>query len=131
MANKDEQLLKILDNSSCLRKRQMLSYVKKELFPEELRAVELHLVACNLCHDAIEGLRELGDIEKEIGELPVPIFPKIELTTKSIEKKIQTTTPNRRIHKRKKSFQISGSLSIVALIALGIVSIYFFEYRPD
>ncbi len=129
MANKDEQLLKILDNSACLRKRQMLSYIKKELFPEELRAVELHLVGCKLCHDAIEGLKKLEDIEEEINELPLPVFPKIEIPTKSIENKIHT--PNRRIKKRKKGFQISGSVSIVALITLGIVSIYFFEYRPN
>lgn len=52
----DSKILQILDSSACLSKGQMSGYLQKNLYPEELRAIELHLSECPFCSDAVDGL---------------------------------------------------------------------------
>ncbi len=52
----DSKILQILDSSACLSKGQMTGYLQKNLYPEELRAIELHLSECPFCSDAVDGL---------------------------------------------------------------------------
>jgi hypothetical protein len=53
-----EQLTYILGGSSCVSKRQLRDYVQGTLTNEEVHAIEVHLISCPLCSDAIEGLFE-------------------------------------------------------------------------
>lgn len=52
----NEQLKHIFDNSTCLTKKQMRSYVTGSMTNEEAHAVEVHLNSCPMCSDAIDGL---------------------------------------------------------------------------
>lgn len=52
-----EQLHKNLFNETeCLSEQTLLAYIDNKLSPEQLYHVEKHLVDCELCADAIEGL---------------------------------------------------------------------------
>jgi hypothetical protein len=73
--NTDDRLLQILENSSCLSKGQMTGYLKHTLYPEELRAVELHLSSCALCNDALEGMETQQDVDKLIASMVPPVLP--------------------------------------------------------
>lgn len=43
--------------SGCLTEEQLLLYIKNELSPSERREAELHITDCELCSDALEGLK--------------------------------------------------------------------------
>jgi hypothetical protein len=75
--NTDDKLLQILENSSCLSKGQMTGYLKHTLYPEELRAVELHLSSCALCNDALEGMETQLDVDKLLASMVPPVLPNI------------------------------------------------------
>lgn len=47
----------------CLSQEQILGYIRKELDLKEITRVENHLLQCNLCFDALEGLSELDSGE--------------------------------------------------------------------
>lgn len=53
-----EQLKHIFDNSACLTPRQLRSYAAGKMVHEEARAVEVHLLSCPFCDDALEGVKE-------------------------------------------------------------------------
>lgn len=55
-----EDLIHIFDNSSCLTRRQMKDYVAGVMTAEERHAAEVHLNACPLCSDAVEGMLAAG-----------------------------------------------------------------------
>jgi hypothetical protein len=52
----NEQLKHIFDNSTCLTKKQLKSYVSGGMTNEEAYAVEVHLNSCPLCSDAVDGM---------------------------------------------------------------------------
>lgn len=85
--NTDDKLLQILENSSCLSKGQMIGYLKHTLYPEELRAVELHLSSCALCNDALEGLETQQDVDKLLASMVPPVLPAAAVKEKPKEKK--------------------------------------------
>lgn len=66
-----------MDQSACLSKGQLIGYLKKTLYPEELRAVELHLAGCPLCNDALEGYEKLADAESVLGAIKMPVLPAV------------------------------------------------------
>jgi hypothetical protein len=43
--------------TGCLSESQLISYLKNELTPAQNREIELHITDCELCSDALEGLR--------------------------------------------------------------------------
>ncbi|WP_118974895.1 hypothetical protein [Taibaiella koreensis] len=85
--NSDERILQILANSACLSKGQLLGYMRHTLYPEELRAVELHLSTCSLCNDALEGLETQVDTEQLLASLVPPVLPYVTPKEKPKEKK--------------------------------------------
>lgn len=85
--NTDDRLLQILENSACLSKGQLTGYIKHNLYPEELRAVELHLSSCALCHDALEGLELQQDADQLIASMAPPVLPALPGKEKPKEKK--------------------------------------------
>jgi hypothetical protein len=85
--NTDDRLLQILENSSCLSKGQMTGYLKHTLYPEELRAVELHLSSCALCNDALEGMETQLDVDQLLASIVPPVLPNAAPKEKPKEKK--------------------------------------------
>lgn len=51
-----DQLTHIFEHSACLTPRQMKGYISGKMVHEEAHAVEVHLLSCPFCADAIEGL---------------------------------------------------------------------------
>lgn len=90
--NTDERILQILENSACLSKGQLLGYIKHTLYPEELRAVELHLNTCALCNDALEGLETQQSPESLLASLIPPTLPALPHREKPKEKKETAAT---------------------------------------
>lgn len=87
MHNDDHKILQILDQSACLSKSQLTGYLNRSLYPEELRAVELHLAGCPLCNDALEGFEAVRNAENLIASMAPPALPAIILPEKPVEKK--------------------------------------------
>ena len=56
-----ERLLHILDQSTCLTRRQMKDYLAGTMLPEEIHAAETHISSCPLCSMAMEGFQEHTD----------------------------------------------------------------------
>jgi hypothetical protein len=50
---------------NCLTKDALLNYMSGKLTVADCREVELHITNCLLCGDAVEGLYQLSDIERE------------------------------------------------------------------
>ena len=67
----DHRLLQILENTACLSKSQLQGYLDKSLQPEELYAVEMHLIECPICNDAIEGLNGVQQLSHLLNTIPV------------------------------------------------------------
>lgn len=53
----NEQYIRIFDESSCLTPKQLKGYVSGNMVHEESHAVEVHLLSCPLCSDAVEALQ--------------------------------------------------------------------------
>ena len=47
----------IFSNTTCISKETMLRYINKQLSKKELYEVEKHMLDCELCTDAFEGMR--------------------------------------------------------------------------
>lgn len=125
----------IFEQSSCLRKRQMLALLEDRLFPEEIRAVEIHLADCDLCIEALEGLKAVSKpIEEALKTIPLPNYPEVE-----IDNQIVFTPPSPVLDTYKPKapkrpnfqWQWSASLTLLAFLIIGGVLIYFFEYKPN
>ncbi len=86
----DRRLLQILNNTACLSKNQLQGYVNNTLQPEELYAVEMHLIECPICNDAIEGLSYAQNTSILNSLKPPTKLPSI----KSKDKKIAPTNNN-------------------------------------
>ncbi|KAA5532591.1 hypothetical protein F0919_17570 [Taibaiella lutea] len=93
MHNDDHKILQILDQSACLSKSQLLGYLNRSLYPEELRAVELHLSSCTLCNDALDGFEAVQNAESLIASMVPPVLPAIILPEKPVEKKEPEAQP--------------------------------------
>lgn len=53
-----EQLKHIFEDSACLTPRQIKGYVTGKMVHEEAHAVEVHLLSCPFCSDAVEAMTE-------------------------------------------------------------------------
>ena len=151
--NADQRILQILENSACLSKGQLLGYIKHTLYPEELRAVELHLSTCALCNDALEGLELQQDPDKLLASLVPPVLPAIIVAPK--EKKEIPVTPKQEktipavaaAQSARSATSSSGEtsniqrfkpgnlwlkpLGIAAALVLGFGALWYFEFRKD
>ncbi len=149
--NADQRILQILENSACLSKGQLLGYLKHTLYPEELRAVELHLSTCALCNDALEGMELQQDPDKLLASLVPPVLPAIVVPKeKPKEKKEAAATPkqekpvvpaakpaqptpaqtdNGHVHRLPHRNPWLKPLGIAAAVVLGFGALWFFEFR--
>lgn len=53
-----DQLRHIFEESACLTPRQIKGYVTGKMVHEEAHAVEVHLLSCPFCREAVEGVAE-------------------------------------------------------------------------
>jgi len=67
----DHRLVQILENTVCLSKSQLQGYLDKSLQPEELYAVEMHLIECPICNDAVDGLNGVQQLSQLLNTIPV------------------------------------------------------------
>ncbi|MFT4062281.1 MAG: hypothetical protein QM642_07995 [Edaphocola sp.] len=128
-ANTDDGLLQVLDSSACLGKSQLTRYLKKDLYPEELRAVELHLSSCALCSDAVDGLEANSDNDALLASLTMPTLPQLPPKEKTKPKETPTIpapTPKPTIKSTPpKRFNLGKPVGIAAAMALIIGAGYW------
>jgi tetratricopeptide (TPR) repeat protein len=145
--NADQRILQILENSACLSKGQLLGYLKHTLYPEELRAVELHLSTCALCNDALEGLELQQDPDQLLASLVPPVLPPIAVPAKekpkekkdipavmpaAAAKPAQAAAPagNGNAAQRPRTLWLKP-LGIAAALVLGFGALWYFEFRDE
>lgn len=103
----------IYNSSECIPEQTMFSYIDKKLSPKEEHEVEKHLIDCELCSDALEGLSSttnrtrITTIKKEVDYRLSHSFQKKE--TKIV------------------SFNIKTVFAIAASVLLLIGSIFLFN----
>lgn len=131
-----QQYQSLFDRSACLRKRQMLALLDRKLFPEEVRAVEIHLATCSLCKEALEGLKKFNKpLDDVLDQLKAPHFPDIEINENIV---YSPPSPILNAHikipqppKKKRNFKWSSSLTMILLLFIGGYVIYEFEYKKE
>jgi hypothetical protein len=89
----DERILQVLDHSACLSKGQLLGYLNQTLYPEELRAVELHLSGCNFCSDALDGYENDKNAENIVNRMVMPSLPALPPREKEKPKEKKEPVP--------------------------------------
>lgn len=140
----DERILQVLENSACLRKTQLLAYLNRELFPEELRVVEIHLAECGLCNEALEGLDRSGNARALIDKLQPPELPVAEdkiapaaaaTASRSGIESVRATVAERsaglkeKLPARRRNSSWLGAVGIAALLLIGFGLIWQFELK--
>ncbi|MGQ0829824.1 MAG: energy transducer TonB [Bacteroidota bacterium] len=75
---------KIFNSTDCIPEQMMFDYIDNKLSPKDCHTLEKHLLDCEFCSDALEGLQTVKDRER-IGVINQKIN---ELNASSKEKKI-------------------------------------------
>ena len=58
------KLDKIFDNDTCLTPDELLAYAERRLSGAEAHRAERHLLDCELCSDALEGILQSGNVKR-------------------------------------------------------------------
>ncbi len=148
----DERLLQVLDQSACLSKGQLLGYRKQTLYPEELRAVEMHLNSCPFCSDALEGFNQEQDMEQLLSGLfppplpaqpireqikePAPAVQKAEPAPAAHKEPVRTEPISRpalaaNVRPMKKAGHWRRNLGIAAALIIGFGILWYVEFRKQ
>lgn len=72
--DRKDKILQIVENSGCLSKSQFSDLLHHRLHPDELRVVELHLSACTICSDALDGFELFPDSYDTMQQLTISIL---------------------------------------------------------
>lgn len=75
---------KIFTETDCLSEQTMFDYIDKKLSARENHAVEKHLLHCDLCSDALEGLELVKD-RSRIGAINQTIITRISPPLKEVK----------------------------------------------
>jgi hypothetical protein len=86
--NSRARLIKAIDNSACLTRRQINDYIYKKLFPEEQYVVEMHLNECPFCNDAIEGFLKTSNANQLLSEVDTLQLPAVEAAPEPLVEKV-------------------------------------------
>jgi hypothetical protein len=108
---KDALNHKIFSETDCLSEQTLFDYIDKKLSAKESHVVERHLLSCELCSDAIEGLKILKDRSR------------ISTIKSEINKRV--SIPQRETKVISINYKIV--LSIAASILLLIGGVFFFN----
>ncbi len=102
----------IYSPGDCLSEKRLFDYIDNKLSPKERHIVEKHLLDCELCSDALEGLELVKDRNR------------IVLIKEAINKKILSSTKKEALVV---SFNYKMAFSVAAAIALLVVGVFFFN----
>ncbi|HLC82649.1 MAG TPA: zf-HC2 domain-containing protein, partial [Bacteroidia bacterium] len=108
---------KIYSPGDCLSEKMLFDYIDNKLSQKERHVVEKHLLDCEMCSDALEGLEMVTDRNR------------ISVIKDAINKKV-TLLDSARSDKKEAvvvSFNYKMAFSIAATIALLIVGVFFFN----
>jgi periplasmic protein TonB len=105
----EELKYKLYNPGDCIPEQTMFDYIDNKLSPKEQHMVEKHLIDCDLCADALEGLKLLKN-RKRIADLNLAVRERIAAPEK------KTVILNMRI-----------VISAAAAVILFIGGIYFFQ----
>lgn len=86
--NSRARLIKAIDNSACLTRRQINDYIYKKLFPEEQYVVEMHLNECPFCNDAIEGFLNTANANQLLSEVDTLQLPAVDADPEPLVEKV-------------------------------------------
>lgn len=104
----------IFEETDCLSEQMLFDYIDKKLSPKENHAVEKHLLSCELCSDALEGLqitkdrKRIAAINQQVNERIAVVAGK-EVATKLVR------------------FNYKIVVSIAASLLLLVGGIFFFN----
>lgn len=102
----------IYNPTDCLSEKMLFDYIDNKLSQKERHIVEKHLLDCEMCSDALEGLEMVKDRNR------------IVLIKDAINKKILSSTKKEAVVV---SFNYKMAFSIAATVALLIVGVFFFK----
>ena len=131
--NNNERILHILDQSTCLTRRQMKDYLAGNMLPEEVHAAEMHISSCPLCSMALDGFEAHSEEALEaIASLNSgflkdhfdAITPKIHLNSLA-----PAATFDSRTRKKKKSISLLQVTGIAAALLVGFGTLWFMDHR--
>lgn len=105
----------VLEEGNCLTQNQLLDYLAGSLNLIECHKVELHLVSCTLCQDALEGYSFLKDKDK------------VPLIVQQIQNQLRKELFSHNSKNRKIKF--NSWLTALVLIILIIALVAFFSIR--
>jgi hypothetical protein len=105
----DSLKYKIFDSEGCISEKTMYDYIDGKLAPKEQHLVEKHLLDCDMCSDALEGLQLKHDRGK------------IEVINSEIRKRVATD------RKKIVPFKYTTIVSIAAGLALLVIGVFLFN----
>ncbi len=103
---------KIFTETDCISEQAMFDYIDKKLSARENHSVEKHLLHCELCSDALEGLELITNSRERIG---------------AINQKVREYNAVPKKETRIISFNYKLIISIAASILLLIGGVFFFN----
>jgi hypothetical protein len=106
----------IFQHSDCLTLEQLAAYAEERISAEECFVIEKHLVGCQLCSDALEGLAALADKSN------------LQDRIKALNENIAGTASSYRARKRNR--RIYYSLAAAIVIAFAAI-LYFRGSSPS
>jgi FimV-like protein len=131
----NQGLVNIFNNSTCLTRKQVKEYVSGNMSSEEVHATEVHLLSCQLCSDAVEGMlaKNEGAVLETMMELDseflVPHFPlhdpQVHLNSIAPVEPVAVsyTLPN-----KKQKLPVWKRPAMVGSLLLAIMAIWFYQY---
>lgn len=99
---------------NCIEHAKMLEYVQGRLSPKEDHIIEKHLLSCDLCNEAVEGLQMINENGGDLDKILHKIQGNIEARTK----------PSFR-------FRLTMVASVLLLVSIGIYSILNNNQQKD
>lgn len=97
-----DRLIKAIDNSACLTRRQIDDYLQHKLFPEELYVVEMHLNECPFCNDAVEGYTKSGNANQLLSTVETFSFTEVPpQETVPVQKQAPAKAPEHKVPEKK------------------------------
>ena len=107
---KDKPAYNLFSPSGCVLPETMKHYLSSSLTEQEKEMVQQHLIACELCQDALEGLELLSDknkLEAIVSEI-----------NQNLRQNLQTQQSSKKIKITNRVFYYSATDSIIILLGL-------------
>jgi hypothetical protein len=105
----------IFEQTSHLTQEQMSKYLSHRLVGKELHDVEEHLVDCNLCNEALEGMKKIKDESRIL----------------TITHELRQLARKRKLVKKKifSQFDLMNLFAVIFLVSFLIIIAFLFFIR--